>query len=315
MGGPLRARLDTDTALRAFAHPHRPRSSRHCPHRLGFFTPHRLGHGESQSPPPNTTWGLTRRHRVRSVPRLPGPCAPTDEDHAVETTVMMNCARPSHCFRYGLLADIVPSPSRQPQASANALRDKARHTYVIPGTRRTRVRRRDPCAIGWRCYRSGRLRKPCTRRDAPTGASPGACPPRVAEQLVLAQGPSTPRCRSNALIKDRARARHRPPPSRRRPCTACSRAKDSSTNIPMKPVAHRPAPVSPSATPASAGKAMSMHGPQGPRRAGLGERPTSSPSSTMPPGRFPSPPSPSQRNTTAFPARVQERAHPPRGAP
>ena len=56
-------------------------------------------------------------------------------------------------FRYGLLADIVHLPPGTPGVGER-LRDKARHTYVIPGTRRTRVAAetlRDWLAL----YRSG----------------------------------------------------------------------------------------------------------------------------------------------------------------
>ena len=84
-------------------------------------------------------------------------------------------------FRYGLLADIVHLPPGTPGVGER-LRDKARHTYVIPGTRRTRVAAetlRDWLAL----YRSGGFEAlyPKGRTDR---GQPRRLPPEVAEQLV-----------------------------------------------------------------------------------------------------------------------------------
>ena len=196
--------------------------------------------------------------------------------------------KPSHCSATGS-SPISSISLPAPQASANACATRARHTYVIPGTRRTRVAAetlRDWLAL----YRSGGFDAlyPKARTDR---GQPRRLPPQVAEQLVSLKT-EHPTLSVNALIKT-ARERGIDHPSRRRPCTGCSRAKDSSTNTPMPPSPPTGA-GSPSATPASAGKAMSCTAPRSATGA-LGERPTSLHSSTMPPGPFPSPPSRTRR--------------------
>ena len=100
-------------------------------------------------------------------------------------------------FRYGLLADIVHLPPGTPGVGER-LRDKARHTYVIPGTRRTRVAAetlRDWLAL----YRSGGFEAlyPKGRTDR---GQPRRLPPEVAEQLVSLKT-EHPALSVNALIK------------------------------------------------------------------------------------------------------------------
>ena len=100
-------------------------------------------------------------------------------------------------FRYRLLADIVHLPPGTPGVGER-LRDKARHTYVIPGTRRTRVAAetlRDWLAL----YRSGGFDAlyPKARTDR---GQPRRLPPQVAEQLVSLKT-EHPTLSVNALIK------------------------------------------------------------------------------------------------------------------
>ena len=84
-------------------------------------------------------------------------------------------------FRYGLIADVlrVPPGSRDIR---RALNEKAQRTYVIPGTRRTRVAvetMRDWLSL----YRNGGFEAlyPKTRADR---GQPRRLPPEVAERLV-----------------------------------------------------------------------------------------------------------------------------------
>ena len=84
-------------------------------------------------------------------------------------------------FRYGLIADVlrVPPGSRE---TRRALNEKAQRTYVIPGTRRTRVAvetMRDWLSL----YRTGGFEAlyPKTRADR---GQPRRLPPEVAELLV-----------------------------------------------------------------------------------------------------------------------------------
>ena len=204
----VRARLDTDTALRAVAHPHRL-AAPHCPHRWPPPPRH-----ESRLMGPGAAAGVCVHHVSRHVPR---PTRTTPLNHCDD-----ELRQAVALFRYGLLADIVHLPPGTPGVGER-LRDKARHTYVIPGTRRTRVAAETLRDWLFAVPLMGGL-KPCTRRAHRPRASPGACPPR---SRAASLDPH-PALSVNALIKT-ARERGSTTPSRRRPCTACSRAKDSSS--------------------------------------------------------------------------------------
>ena len=100
-------------------------------------------------------------------------------------------------FRYGLIADVlrVPPGSRDIR---RALREKAQRTYVIPGTRRTRVAvetMRDWLSL----YRTGGFEAlyPKTRADR---GQPRRLPPGVAEVLVSLKS-EQPALSVSALIK------------------------------------------------------------------------------------------------------------------
>ena len=111
-------------------------------------------------------------------------------------------------FRYGLLADIVHLPPGTPGVGER-LRDKARHTYVIPGTRRTRVAAetlRDWLAL----YRSGGFEALYPKGTHRPGPAPAPAP-RGRRAARLAQD-RAPRVVGQRPHQDRARARHRPPP-------------------------------------------------------------------------------------------------------
>ena len=75
-------------------------------------------------------------------------------------------------FRYGLIAELVNLPRGKPGMGAK-LRAKAKKTYVIPGTRRTRVPRKR-CATGFTCIARAALRRWFPNR-AMTAAGCGVC--------------------------------------------------------------------------------------------------------------------------------------------
>ena len=105
-------------------------------------------------------------------------------------------------FRYGLIADVLPAPPGS-QDIRRRLREKAQRTYVIPGTRRTRVAvetMRDWLSL----YRTGGFEAlyPKTRADR---GQPRRLPPEVAERLVTLKS-EQPALSVKALIKA-ARAR------------------------------------------------------------------------------------------------------------
>ena len=111
-------------------------------------------------------------------------------------------------FRYGLIADVlrVPLGSREIR---RALHEKAQRTYVIPGTRRTRVAvetMRDWLSL----YRTGGFEAlyPKTRADR---GQPRRMPPEVAELLVVTQDRAA-RTVGQRPHRRRPRARRRPPP-------------------------------------------------------------------------------------------------------
>ena len=84
-------------------------------------------------------------------------------------------------FRYGLIADVLRLPPGS-RDIRRALNDKAQRTYVIPGTRRTRIAvetMRDWLSL----YRTGGFEAlyPKTRADR---GQPRRLPPEVAEMLV-----------------------------------------------------------------------------------------------------------------------------------
>ena len=150
-------------------------------------------------------------------------------------------------FRYGLIADGLGLPPGS-RDIRRALHQKAQRTYVIPGTRRTRVAvetMRD-----WlKLYRTGGFEAlyPKTRADR---GQPRRLPPEVAQALVSLK--TEQRALSvKALIgaiHDAASTTPLPPP----PCTGCSRAKGCSTNAPVSP-SPPTGDASPCATPASCG--------------------------------------------------------------
>ena len=84
-------------------------------------------------------------------------------------------------FRYGLIADVLRLPPGSPDIR-RALREKAQRTYVIPGTRRTRVAvetMRDWLSL----YRTGGFEALYPKSRADRGL-PRRLPPEVAELLV-----------------------------------------------------------------------------------------------------------------------------------
>ena len=208
-------------------------------------------------------------------------------------------------FRYGLLADIVHLPPGTPGVGER-LRDKARHTYVIPGTRRTRVAAetlRDWLAL----YRSGGFEAlyPKGRTDR---GQPRRLPPEVAEQLVSLKT-EHPALSVNALIKT-ARERgidHPLAPSTVHRLLSREGLLDKHPDEPVATDRRRFAFR-------YAGECWQsdvMHGPTGPRRAD---------SAKDLPHRLPRRCHPGHplrrlrllREHHRVPARVQERAHPPR---
>ena len=100
-------------------------------------------------------------------------------------------------FRYGLIADVLPLPLGS-RDIRRALHQKAQHTYIIPGTRRTRVAvetMRDWLSL----YRTGGLEAlyPKTRADR---GPPRRLPPEVTEWLVSLKT-EQPALSVNALIR------------------------------------------------------------------------------------------------------------------
>ena len=120
-------------------------------------------------------------------------------------------------FRYGLIADVLRLAPGSPDIR-RALREKAQRTYVIPGTRRTRVAvetMRDWLSL----YRTGGFEAlyPKTRADR---GLPRRLPPEVAESARLAQdraarsvGLSPHQSRPRARRRPPARPLHRAPPA------------------------------------------------------------------------------------------------------
>ena len=99
-------------------------------------------------------------------------------------------------FRYGLIANLAHLPQGTP-GIGERLREKAKHTYAIPGTRRTRVAAetmRDWLSL----YRTGGFEAlyPKTRADR---GQPRRLPPEVAELLVSLKT-EQPALSVNALI-------------------------------------------------------------------------------------------------------------------
>ena len=141
-------------------------------------------------------------------------------------------------FRYGLIADVlrVPLGSREIR---RVLREKAQRTYVIPGTRRTRVAvetMRDWLSL----YRTGGFEAlyPKPRSDH---GQPRRMPPEVAEALVALKT-EQPALSVKALI-GAARARgvdHPLAPSHRAPAAL---ARGAARLSPRRARRHRPATI------------------------------------------------------------------------
>ena len=153
-------------------------------------------------------------------------------------------------FRYGLIADVLRLPlgSRE---TRRALHEKAQRTYVIPGTRRTRVAvetMRDWLKpLSHRRVRGAVPEHP--RRPRPT--SPTA--PRGSPKRLLTLKCEQPALSVRALIKA---ARERGVEHPLAPSTVhrllCAR-RDCSTNTPRRPRRHRPASLRLPRRPASCG--------------------------------------------------------------
>ena len=150
-------------------------------------------------------------------------------------------------FRYGLIADVLRLPlgSRE---TRRALHEKAQRSYVIPGTRRTRVAvetMRDWLSL----YRTGGFEAlyPKTRADR---GQPRRLPPEVAEVLLTLKCEQPARS-VKALIKA-AREHGIEHPLAPSTVHRCSRAKGCSTLAPATP-SPPTGDASPSATPASCG--------------------------------------------------------------
>ena len=150
-------------------------------------------------------------------------------------------------FRYGLIADVLRLAPGSPDIR-RTLHEKAQRTYVIPGTRRTRVAvetMRDWLSL----YRTGGFEALYPKSRADRGL-PRRLPPEVAELLVSLKTEQS--ALSVKSLIGAARERGVDPPLPPPPCTGCSRARACSTNTPATP----PPPTgdaSPSATPASCG--------------------------------------------------------------
>ena len=151
-------------------------------------------------------------------------------------------------FRYGLIADVLRLPLGSHDIR-RALNEKAQRTYLIPGTRRTRVAvetMRDWLSL----YRTGGLEALYPKPRSDRGL-PRRVPPEVAEALVSlnTEQPALSRSRPSSTPPARAQSTTRSHP---RPCTGCSRARGCSTSA----QASLPPPTggaSPTATPASCG--------------------------------------------------------------
>ena len=110
-------------------------------------------------------------------------------------------------FRYGLIADLAHLPGGTP-GIGERLRDKAKHAYTIPGTRRTRVAAetiRDWLAL----YRGGGFEALLPKARVDRGR-PRRLPPDIAELLVGLKT-DKPSLSVNALIAEaRERGVERP---------------------------------------------------------------------------------------------------------
>ena len=78
-------------------------------------------------------------------------------------------------FRYGVIAELLALPPGSPERR-QAMREKARRSWTIPGSRRTRASRSRPCATGSRRTTATGLTG-SSPSPAATAAGRGACRP------------------------------------------------------------------------------------------------------------------------------------------
>ena len=152
-------------------------------------------------------------------------------------------------FRYGLIADVLRLAPGSGEIR-RTLNEKAQRSYVIPGTRRTRVAvetMRDWLSL----YRTGGFEAlyPKTRTDR---GLPRRLPPEVAEVLVSLKSEQA-RTVGQSPHQSRTQARRRPPPRPLHRAPAALRARGWLDARPGDPCRRRPATLRLPTTPASCG--------------------------------------------------------------
>ena len=171
-----------------------------------------------------------------------------------------------------------------------SLHEKAQRTYVIPGTRRTRVAvetMRDWLSL----YRTRRVRgavpeDPRRPRPAPALASRGRRAARLTQDRAA-------RTVGQSAYQSRPRARRRPP-ARAVDRAPAALARRAARQAPRRPRRHRPATIRLPTRRRAVDERRDARA-EGARTPAGAERPTLLHSSTTPPASSPSPPSPTRR--------------------